>query len=179
MSTQEINLRELIPGEIEITKLIFKNSVDFHRVKIHRGSYFPFNLQNENTAVTPNGEIYFMPKNYFTDFSLAPPSYQHWFIHEMTHVWQYQLGLSVRLRGALSWAATYRYSLSDKNLLSDYGMEAQASLIADYFYLVRFGVAGFDSISNLDGIIGPNIKKRYEWVLRGFISQPSNKRNLP
>lgn len=179
MGTQESDSRKLTPGEISLAKSVFKNSVNYSDIRIHKGSYLPFNLQNENTAMTPNGDMYFMPTHYRTDFSQAIPSYQHWFIHEMTHVWQYQLGLNVRMHGIISWAAVYHYSLAGNKLISDYNMEAQASLIADYFWLLKFGLRGFDKVSNFQGVRGPNLLKSYEWVLRGFLNNPSAKGNLP
>ena len=44
--------------------------------------------------MSPAGRINLPTKDYYKtlDFSLDKPSSQHWFIHEMTHVWQYQLG---------------------------------------------------------------------------------------
>ena len=102
---------------------------------MHNAGYFPFGLQNDNTAVTPNGEIYFTPKNFREDYSRESAGFQHWFIHEMAHVWQYQMKMNVLLRGTMSWAATYEYSLPNYNTLADYGMEQQASILADYFYL--------------------------------------------
>ncbi|OCN66786.1 hypothetical protein AN664_0229435 [Serratia marcescens] len=77
-----------------------------------------------------------------------------------------------------SWAVSYQYSLPNYHLLSDYGMEAQASIIADYFYLTKFGRNGFQVITNYSGIIGPDIKKRYEWVLRAFLNNPKNRNTL-
>ncbi len=37
----------------------------------------------------------------------------------------------------------------------------------------RFHVA-----TNYSGIIGPDIKKRYEWVLRAFLKNPKNRNTL-
>ena len=110
------NTRKLTTGEIILATSIFGNAIDYARFSVYRGSYFPFSLQNENTAVTPSGNIYFMPKHYQDDFSPSAPAYQHWFIQEMVHVWQYQLGVNVKLRGAVSWAVSYRYRLSDHKL---------------------------------------------------------------
>ncbi|WP_160170851.1 hypothetical protein [Erwinia mallotivora] len=52
-------------------------------------------------------------------------------------------------------------------------------MIADYFWLLKFGRSGFDEISNFTGIRGPNLLKSYQWVMRGFLRDPSAKRNLP
>ncbi len=178
MATTQGNARKLTAGEITLARLLYKNAVDYSRVRVHNGSYFPFGLQHEDTAVTPNGTLYFMPKHFQEDFATANAYDQHWSIHEMAHVWQYQLGMNVRLRGLASWAVSYQYSLPNYHLLSDYGMEAQASIIADYFYLTKFGRNGFQVITNYSGIIGPDIKKRYEWVLRAFLNNPKNRNTL-
>ncbi|MEW5290124.1 hypothetical protein ABW286_13180 [Erwinia papayae] len=122
MSADEKESRGLTSGEIILAKSIFKNAINYSVVKIYKGSYFPFTMQNQDTAVTPDGNIYFMPKHYQRDFSRALPVYQHWFIHEMTHVWQYQSGLNVKIRGLVSWAVSYRYSLPNHQLISDYGI---------------------------------------------------------
>lgn len=57
------------------------------------------------------------------------------FIHELGHVWQHQHGQWVRMRGAFSWAAEYTYKL-DKEKLTDYSLELQASILADYWLLL-------------------------------------------
>jgi hypothetical protein len=61
-------------------------------VRVHNDEFLPFDLQPDNTAMTPNGEIYFNPSRFKEDFSLSTPRDQHWLMHEMVHVWQYQLG---------------------------------------------------------------------------------------
>lgn len=155
MSGQETKSRHLTSGDIRLAESIFKNAINYSRVKVHKCSYFPFNLQNKDTAVTPDGEIYFMPQRYRSDFSQTLPYEQHWFIHEMSHVWQYQTGLNVKLRGTLSWAVSYRYSLPNYKLISDYGMEAQACIIADYFWLITFGRSNFEAVANSRVLSGP------------------------
>jgi hypothetical protein len=47
----------------------------------------------------------------------------------------------VRTRGAFSWAVDYHYSL-DKDRLSDYGLEQQASIVSDYWLLIHYGFWG-------------------------------------
>jgi len=62
------------------------------------------------------------------------------FIHELGHVWQHQHGQWVRMRGAFSWAAEYTYRL-DKDKLTDYSLEQQASILADYWLLLVYGIS--------------------------------------
>jgi ethanolamine utilization protein EutQ (cupin superfamily) len=99
-ATPENGSRELTPGEIQMAKKIFKDSINYAKVRIHNEGYFPFGLQDANTAVTPNGEMYFLPDDFEEDFSISRDAKKLWFIHEITHVWQYQLGYWVRFRGS-------------------------------------------------------------------------------
>lgn len=179
MAGAEEEPRSLTLREINLARSVFKNGIDYTSVKIHKGSFFPSGLQHEDTAITPAGEIYFMPKHYHSDYASASADYQHWFMHEMTHVWQHQLGLKLSIHGSVNRAMSYRYSLSANRLLCDYAMDAQANLLADYFWLKKFGRTGFDAVSNLDNARTPDLIKRYEWTIRAFLSNPSDKRNLP
>ncbi|MFC0139827.1 hypothetical protein ACFFJN_06980 [Erwinia mallotivora] len=77
MNTDEKESRRLTPGEIILAKSIFKNAINYSVVKIYKGSYFLFTMQNQDTAATPDDNIYFIPKHYRRDFSLALPVYQH------------------------------------------------------------------------------------------------------
>ena len=141
--------RNPTPGEIELARLVFSDAIDYSRVKIHRGGLFGIPTRTGN-AMTPRGEIYFpdTPDGYQTDFSQAPESKQIWLMHELTHVWQYQLGYSVlfgalkiRLRGGYANdgarpAPAYRYNLQGEDIdkpLPQFNMEQQGELISHYF----------------------------------------------
>lgn len=130
---KEGGLRLLTLGETELAKSVFGSTIQYNTVWIHKESYLPFNLQDEHTAMTPNGEIYFR-NEYRDDFSQTTDNLQHLFIHEMSHVWQRAKGMNVIARGLVSWLVSYRYKL-DGRLLSEYPMEQQAQIIADYFTL--------------------------------------------
>lgn len=83
--------RKLTAGEIQMCQLVFKNSIDYSKVLINIGGYIHNKTGN---AMTLAGEI-ILPKEAYQrvpDFSMAVGEDKHWFIHEMTHVWQYQLG---------------------------------------------------------------------------------------
>ncbi|WP_248464423.1 type IV secretion protein Rhs [Pectobacterium versatile] len=134
---KEGSLRLLTSGEIRLAKSIFGDSIHYHKVWIHHGSYLPFGLQDKNTAMSPNGELYFRAW-YSNDFSLTNMSNQHLFIHEMSHVWQRERGMNVIFRGFVSWAVSYRYQLGNRTLRC-YPMEQQAQIIADYFVLKTYG----------------------------------------
>lgn len=90
------NWRRLTENEVRMAKQVFADGIDFNRIKIYRG--IPF-LPNPNTAIAPNGNIYFPRKHYPDDFTQAGIAYKIWLIHELTHVWQHQRGHKVWLSG--------------------------------------------------------------------------------
>lgn len=85
MGDTEGSLRLLSPGEIALARTVFGSAIIYPRVWVHHDSYFPFKLQGRNTAMSPNGELYFRGW-YCEDFSAMSFQYQHLFIHEMSHV---------------------------------------------------------------------------------------------
>ena len=168
--------RPLTAGEVAMAQLIFKDAIDYSKVKVHSEGYFPFGLQKKFTAMTPNGEIYFNAEDFRDDFSLEQNWQKHWIMHEMVHVWQHQLGYSVLLRGAIRLGVPYEYDLSQNKSLADYNMEAQGDLLADYF-----------SLKFLNDV-GPlreeqrrykNDLPLYEQVLKSFLANPTDATNLP
>lgn len=168
-------VRQMTPGEIAMARLLFQDAVDYARVRIHGRGFFWFGLQQRHVAMAPNGNIYFTPALYRPDFSFGPHRDQHWFMHEMVHVWQHQLGYPVMLRGAIRLFLQYDYQLSMNKRLADYNMEAQGELLADYFAL-RF-------------LRNPELTRRtmknagsmdmYEAVLQDFLRAPAEKMHLP
>ena len=143
-----------------LARSVFRNSITWHKVWIHRESYLPFGLQNKNVAMAPNGEIY-LRNHYRDDFSKASIALQHIFIHELAHVWQRERGMNVRLRGAFSWAANYDYAL-DGRYLNEYSLEQQAQIIADYFLLAREGYSSWVKNKTILGITCVNNVSEHE-----------------
>ena len=151
---------------------LFRDAIDYRLVRIHARRYMPF--QPRNCAMTPNGSIYFHRSCFLPDYTRGDPAVVHWFLHEMVHVWQHQLGYPVRLRGAFRIGLSYRYELRPGALLSDYNMEAQGDLLADYFALKYMR--------------NPRIMRQrqyahqidlYEQVLARFLADPRDPDNLP
>jgi hypothetical protein len=155
--------RPLTAGEIAMSRLLFGDAIDYSRVRVHNTRYLPL-VQPKSVCITPNGSLYFHASRFRDDFSAAPEDEQHWFMHEMAHVWQHQLGYPVRLRGAIRLGLSYDYELSAGLSLCDYNMEAQAELLADYF-LLRF-LHGADTAV-------------YDPALEPFLTDPSNPCHLP
>lgn len=166
--------RRLTHGEIAMAAQLFGDAIDYHRVRIYRRRYLPFGLQPRACAMSPNGSIYFHQSRCLADFSKGAVHERHWFIHEMVHVWQHQLGYPVRLRGALRIGLDYHYRLRPGAQLSDFNMEAQGDLLADYFVLRLLGRP--DAMRWPDQAADPVL---FDAVLAGFIADPASRSHLP
>ncbi|WP_024302524.1 hypothetical protein [Pseudogulbenkiania sp. MAI-1] len=135
--------RGMTAGEVAMARTVFKDAIDYARVKIHRGGLC--GLPNcFGNAMSPRGDIHFPDCDYREDFSQEPPVIKIWFIHEMTHVWQYQLGyrlvwnaLKIAAKGGYSAGApAYFYDLKGQDkgkTLSQFNMEQQGELVANYY----------------------------------------------
>jgi RHS repeat-associated protein len=78
------------------------NGLDPDKARVVKGRYMLF--QDSSTAMTPDGKMYFPEEHYCPDFSICGGSdasikNRGWFIHEATHVWQYQQGTNVAWEG--------------------------------------------------------------------------------
>lgn len=133
--------RTLTEGEIALARLLFQDAIDYSKVVLVFDSFWQ---KASKAAVAPNGRIYFPKKAQCDDFSAAPVQMQVWFMHEMTHVWQYQRGFSVLWSGMLLFCGggyfrskAYRY-LQDASqqqiaAFEQLNMEQQAEVVAHYF----------------------------------------------
>ncbi|MEH6435031.1 Rhs element Vgr protein [Massilia sp. DD77] len=163
--------RPLSAGEIEMASLLFRNAIDYRRVRVHNRRYLPF--QPRNCCMTPNGSLYFHHSCFLPDYTRGDPGAIHWFMHEMVHVWQHQLGYPVRLRGAFRIGLSYDYTLREGASLADYNMEAQGDLLADYFVLKHLGKPEAMRQHQYRASLG-----LYEKVLALFLADPSSRASL-
>jgi len=106
--------------------------------------------------MAPDGNIYFHPDDYLDDFSTGSAGTRAWFMHEMTHVWQKQQGMSVTLRGVFD--RNYRYlplvTAPPGRSFYSFGIEQQGDIVRDY-YLLRQGyqVQGAPSILTYQSVL--------------------------
>ena len=126
--------RKLTAGEIAAARTIFGANLNYVPIDIHRGKYVFF--QPNDIAMAPNGDVYFPEAVYKPDFSLTP-SDMSWMIHELTHCWQYQHGMWVRLRGVLEREYDYGDLGSGQRTFGSFKLEQQASIVSDYFRITR------------------------------------------
>jgi len=134
--TQNVS-RPLTPGEIALARSIFGDAIDYPKVLLIKGKWWPF--QPRNAAMAPNGNIYFHPAagGWSEDFAREPLSRQGFFIHEMTHVWQAQKGGRLYLPLMRHPFCRYRYELKPGKSFSRYGIEQQAEIVRHLFLAQR------------------------------------------
>lgn len=130
--------RFLTPDEIRLAAAIFGNRIDYAAVRIFNSSGGILAHITSSTALRNDIRIHDASR-YAPDFSQAPPDLRGLFLHEMTHVWQYQSGrnfaqelASDLLRHGFDRRAVYEYTLNQPRL-SDYSTEQQAHLVATYY----------------------------------------------
>jgi hypothetical protein len=144
--------RKLTVGERGYAMQIFGTSIQYDKVLIHNTKAYFF--QPGDTAMAPNGEIYFPIQVYKPDFSFSIPD-AAWLIHELTHVWQHQIGTWVKIRGAFNRNYHYNDLKSTNQSFSSYSIEQQAAIVTDYF-LLKHGFAPYNgkgSMSDYEKLI--------------------------
>jgi hypothetical protein len=160
------DVRGLTSGESRICKAIFRDTIPTGavRIKVSKVIYGGF---------TPFHNIIVSPESHSDDYignnlrvPTAGASDAHFFLHELSHVWQYYVGMPKLLlycrasregrkvqksrpsageRGAgrgsfYHQAGIYSYRIDKKGLdLLDFNMEQQCEIIADYFAQTLWG----------------------------------------
>jgi hypothetical protein len=127
--------RGLTEGEIALARSMFRDAIDYAKVRITRRKWVFF--QPRETVMAPTGNIHFHPDGtrYRDDFALGSLNDQALFIHEMVHVWQHQKGISLPLMRH-PWCR-YDYEIRPGQPLSAYGIEQQAEIVAHAFLLQK------------------------------------------
>jgi len=145
--------RPLTPGEIALARKVFADSIDYGRVEIRYEDYLPW--QGSNYGITPNGNIYLGEDlRGISDFSAEIVEMRGFFVHEMTHVWQYQRGVNVLLVGAFQQikqflvADQYAYQLVPGKTLKDFNIEQQGDIVMHYY----FALVGHSHVEKLAGL---------------------------
>lgn len=129
--------RALEAGEIALCRMIFGDAIDYSKVRLIKGKWWPF--QPRNAAMSPNGNIYFHPTagGWSEDFSKEMLARQGFFIHEMTHVWQAQRGGALYLPLMRHPFCRYSYDLKPGKRFHRYGLEQQAEIVRHRFLADR------------------------------------------
>ena len=133
-------VRPLTVGEIALSRSAFGAAIDYGRVRIVRGRWWPF--QPKGIVMAPTGNIHFHPADprWSDDYAAESLSLQGLFIHEMTHVWQAQKRGKYYLPLMRHPFCRYGYQLKPGRRFDLYGLEQQAEIVRHRFLADR-GVA--------------------------------------
>ncbi|WP_398398713.1 vgr related protein [Sandaracinobacteroides saxicola] len=115
---------------------VFGAAVDPGPVRIRQQKYWMW--QPAWVTMAPDGDLWFHPNgdNCCADFAATDIDREGHFIHEMTHVWQVQIGGNLLWR-RLPWAP-YRYlPLVPGKPFAAYGLEQQAEMVREAWMLAR------------------------------------------
>ena len=161
VSLHDSNIRVLLDGnsggrglsadEIKLAQIMYKTSIDYTQVRVHKGKYgdLPYGYgQPDTTLMTPNGEIYAPPNVYSSDYASESDDFKSLFIHEMCHVWQWQRNIkNVKTAAVIEWAwhggdydAAYYYKLEDFKDFKEFGLEQQAMIVEDYYRIIKINL---------------------------------------
>jgi hypothetical protein len=127
----------LTAGEITLACSIFGDAIDYSKVHLIEGKWWPFHPRN--AAMAPTGDIWFHPVGggWSEDFSKEPLSRQGFFIHELTHVWQTQKAGRFYLPLMRHPFCRYAYRLEPGKPFARYGLEQQAEIVRHRFLADR------------------------------------------
>jgi hypothetical protein len=127
--------RHLTSAEAELAASVFGNSIDYSRVRLIPTDILEFRTVANTIRI---------PKH----FAIADPLQAQTFVHEMTHVWQYQHGgtsyisvsLATQISGVLRTGnrnAAYCYKLTPGKSFFEHMPEQQAMIVENYYKMVR------------------------------------------
>jgi type VI secretion system secreted protein VgrG len=182
MATPVGGSRKLTQGEEALAKLMFGNSIDYSKVLIRNKKYRVFGFPPaDDVIVTPDGTMYCGPASFKEDFTEGGnPHSIRYFIHEMVHVWQYQLGYPMVIAGIASvFRANYDYTLKKDSKLSDFKIEGQANIISDYAMYVIFPDSTEVYSSKTRYKKEPYSFQELREIVKDFLLDPRDLKNLP
>ena len=131
--------RPLTEGEVALARSMFGEAIDYARVRIIRGKWWP--LQPRGIVMAPTGNIHFHPadERWSEDFAKESLALQGLLIHELTHVWQTQTRGRFYLPLMRHPFCRYAYAVVPDRPFDRYGLEQQAEIVRHAF-LARHGV---------------------------------------
>ena len=139
--------RDPSPQEIKILKDVFNDSADFSQLKIGNSPIAMTYMNILNLDATSFGNTILVREDLKDGFDSLPKERLYGIIHEAMHVRQTQNDYIMPLRAPWQAAVNYltlhgrfhqyEYRLEEGKALESYGIEQQASILADYFNITR------------------------------------------
>lgn len=168
--------RDMSDAEKALLRPIFKNAVQYDRVKVHQSAVADSILQLSGSDALAVGNTVIVKQAPAEDW--REPDYE--MVHEFSHVWRDQNcgdTLIANLREVFSSVlpgngafSRYDYALEDGKKLEDYGVEQQASIIADY-YRMKKGSGPYYITNQIAR--GQDAMPLYKAVLVDFLKDPA------
>ena len=172
--------RKLSGEEIELAKTVFGDAIDYEAVRISARRIKPF--QPKNGGLCTGNTINISGSAYCQDYTTSDRTgLRAFFIHEMTHIWQYQNSPAYFGRKLLKeltkhhfnyMAKAYRYELVDGKPFDDYGLEQQACIVQDYFALKSNACKGMSGQCYSQLTKEQLLPKLQQLVVAHFAQQP-------
>lgn len=140
LKMNQFEYRGLTQGEIGMAQPVFGNLIDYSKIRIFNIPYLPW--QPTNIFIAPNGNLYVHQKYFHSDYSRCSITLQSIFIHELTHILQYQQQTNVILKGALLQLGyylslklynPYKYQFVEGKAFTQYNIEQQGDIARDIF----------------------------------------------
>ncbi|NNP73077.1 hypothetical protein A7P53_10910 [Acinetobacter defluvii] len=141
LKIQDFEYRGLTDGEVEIAKKVFNDLINYNEVKIFNIPYLPW--QPKDILMAPNGRLFVSQQVFAKDYSKCSIVMQGVFIHELTHVLQYQKNTNVIVKGFILQSAyylsfkmydPYKYKLINGKRFEQYNIEQQGDIARDIFF---------------------------------------------
>ena len=176
-----MSYRSLTKGEIDLARQIFKDSIDYQKVRVYDSRVFPGFIQKKGRAMADLNKISFPDVSASADFSAeTDPHRKSVFIHELMHVWQHQNKIvktrleyfRQMLKTKFNYSSCYFYTLQKGKDLTSYNYEQQAGIVQDYFALKFLGEGSSYKNRRLNGVGGAGLVALYEDVLAKFLTNP-------
>lgn len=178
----------------------FQDSIQYERVRIHTSALASYLIGLRGAEALAIGNTIILkeasPVSSVLESSANDPflTSNYYLMHEMVHVWQGQNcgGLRLHVHAAVDLVsavgrgqgviAAYHYELGQGRDLADFGIEQQASILADYHLLRQTKPADPWYAAPLAGTktvpSGADLRPLYEQTLRKFKENPAYVRGL-
>lgn len=180
--------RFLTASEIDMARKIFGSTIDYDKVQIANRRVLPL-FQPKNGGMCTGNTINITGSAYCDEYT---DRLQSFFIHEMTHIWQYQQSPltfgkkhlnELRKHHFNYMSKAYTYEIIKGKNFSAYGLEQQAAMVQDYFALTHNkGVGQSANCANKD-LSGEDKRMALETILKPHFpltgSAPAPKRSTP
>lgn len=121
----KIILRRLTPAEVKLIHKVFGDQFETENVWVHLS---PTAYKDVAGAVASGREVYFYGRNRSNDFTQEDANAQGVFLHEMTHIWQFQTDR----RFTVVVNDQYEYTIEANSRFEDFNIEQQAAMMEDY-----------------------------------------------